>query len=69
MRMPFERLMERVAGLAPAGCELTLGELSDRWGEEPGRIADAVEALKLITLLGAAAAFEAPGRARTYISI
>lgn len=67
--MPFEKLMEYVAALPPAGSPLTLGELSARWGEPPERIADAVEALKVVSLLGVMDTFTEPGREHTYVTI
>lgn len=69
MRMPFERLMEQVANLDPENSELTLGELSARWGEPAERIMDALDAVKVLYLLGDAEAFLAPGREKTYITI
>lgn len=48
MKMPFERLMERVAALSPAEWELPLGTLAARWGEPASRIGDAIDALKVL---------------------
>lgn len=48
MRMPFERLMEYVAGLNEADWELSLGELGQRVGEPPERLADAVTAVRVM---------------------
>ena len=47
MRMPFEKLMELVAELG-RGDEVTLGELSRRWGEPVQRVADAIDAVKVL---------------------
>jgi hypothetical protein len=46
--MPFERLMEYVAGLGEADWELSLGELGQRVGEPPERLADAVMAVRVM---------------------
>ena len=48
MKMPFERLMEYVATLNDQDAELTLGELSARWGEPAGRIGDAIDAVRVM---------------------
>jgi len=45
MRMPFQKLMEQVEALGPFP-DVTMGELSERWGEEPLRIMDAVTAVR-----------------------
>ena len=45
--MPFERLMELVAALDRED-DVTFGELSRRWGEDARRIADAVDAVKVL---------------------
>ena len=47
MRMPFGRLMELVAALDREG-DVTLGELAGRWDETPQRIADAIDAVKVL---------------------
>ena len=48
MRIPFERLMESVAGLSEADAQLSLGEVAARLGEpDPGRVADAVTAVRV----------------------
>jgi hypothetical protein len=47
MRMPFGRLMELVAELGRDD-EVTLGELSRRWGEPAQRIGDAIDAVKVL---------------------
>jgi hypothetical protein len=46
--MPFERLMEYVAGLGEADWELSLGELGQRVGEPAERLADAVMAVRVM---------------------
>lgn len=43
--------MEYAAGLGEAEWELSLGELAGRVGEEPFRLADAVEAVKILRAL------------------
>jgi hypothetical protein len=49
MRMPFEKLMEHVAAVAPQDKNgVTLGQLSERWGEPPERIADAIVAVRVM---------------------
>ncbi len=48
MRMPFERLMEQVAALGGEDGALTLGALSERWGEPAGRIGDAIDAVRVM---------------------
>ena len=46
--MPFARLMEQVAALSGEDWKLSLGALSERWGEPAARIADAIDALKVL---------------------
>ncbi len=46
--MPFERLMEQVASLSPADRELPMGVLAARWGEPSERIADAIDAVRVL---------------------
>lgn len=46
--MPFERLMEYAAGLSEEDRQLTLGELAARVSEDPARLADAVDALRVL---------------------
>jgi hypothetical protein len=46
--MPFERLMENVAGLSEEDQARPLGDLSRRWGEPPERIMDAADALRVL---------------------
>lgn len=46
--MPFEKLMELVAGLARED-GVTFGELSRRWGEPAERIMDAVDAVRVLS--------------------
>lgn len=56
--MPFEKLMEHVAALGDDGDRaLTMGQLSERWGEPAERIVDAVDAVRVLR------------GERTYISI
>lgn len=45
--MPFQKLMEQVEALGPFP-DVTMGELSERWGEEPLRIMDAVTAVRVL---------------------
>jgi hypothetical protein len=45
MRMPFARLMELVRKVDG---RITLGELSQHWGEPVSRIADAIDANKVV---------------------
>ena len=48
MRIPFERLMEAVAGLSDTGAQTSLGELAERLGEpDPWRVADAIDAVRV----------------------
>jgi hypothetical protein len=47
MRMPFGKLMELVAELGRDD-EVTLGELSRRWGEPAQRVGDAIDAVKVL---------------------
>ena len=47
--MPFEKLMEHVATLSEADAELTLGALSERWGEPAARIGDAIDAVRVLS--------------------
>lgn len=46
--MPFERLMEEVAALPEEDWGKPMGELAGRWGEPAERIADAINALKVL---------------------
>ena len=46
--MPFERLMEYAAGLGEDDWELSLGELAARVGEPAERLADAVDAVRVM---------------------
>jgi hypothetical protein len=46
--MPFERLMQQVAALPEQDRDLTMGVLSQRWGEPASRIGDAIDALKVL---------------------
>lgn len=48
MRTPFGKLMELVSSLTDEDKALTLGELGRRWDEEPRRIADAIDAMKVV---------------------
>ena len=48
MKMPFEKLMEHLAALSDEDEELTLGELSKRWGEPAARIGDAIDAVRVM---------------------
>jgi len=48
VRMPFEKLMEHVAAIAPQDRNVTVGELSRRWGEPAERIMDAVSAVRVM---------------------
>ena len=47
MRMPFEKLMERVAGVGPEEKALPLGVFAERWGEPVERIMDAIDAVRV----------------------
>jgi hypothetical protein len=47
VKMPFEKLMELVSDLPAADHQLTLGQLSERWGEPATRIADAIDAVRV----------------------
>jgi hypothetical protein len=46
--MPFEKLMERAAALGDEDRALTMGQLSERWGEPAERIMDAVDAVRVL---------------------
>jgi hypothetical protein len=46
--MSFERLMENVATLSEEDWGKPMGELAKRWGEPVERIADAIDALKVL---------------------
>jgi hypothetical protein len=48
MRTPFAKLMELVSSLSGEDEDLTLGELSARWHEDSHRIADAIDAMKVV---------------------
>lgn len=48
MKMPFERLMEYVAGLSDEDKELPIGRLAERWGEPAERIMDAMNAVRVM---------------------
>lgn len=48
MRVPFEKLMEAVAGLSEADAQMSMGELAGRLGEpDPWRVADAATAVRV----------------------
>ena len=47
MKMPFEVLMEHVSAL-DRDDNVTLGELSERWGEPASRIGDAIDAVRVL---------------------
>ncbi len=48
MRMPFEKLTELVRDLSEEDMDLPMGKLAERWGEPAARIADAMDALKML---------------------
>jgi hypothetical protein len=48
MRMPFEKLMERVAAIGPEERDLPLGVFAERWGEPAERITDAIDAMRVM---------------------
>ena len=48
MRMPFEQLVEQVTALPEEDWNLPLGDLAARWGEPTLRIADAIDAMRLM---------------------
>ena len=48
MKMPFEVLMEHVAALTDEDKELPMGKLAERWGEPASRIADAIDAVRVM---------------------
>jgi len=48
MKMPFEKLMEYVAVLGDEDAALPMGKLAERWGEPVQRIADAVDAVRVM---------------------
>ena len=49
MRMPFEALMEHVAALSEEDWALPMGKLAERWGEPASRIADAIDAVRVMS--------------------
>ena len=48
MKMPFERLMELAAALSDEDADLPMGKLAERWGEPVQRIADAIDAVRVM---------------------
>ena len=48
MRMPFEKLMELVAGLSDQEAAQPMGVIAGRWGETVERTADAVDAVRVM---------------------
>jgi len=48
VKMPFERLMEEVAALGDEDKALPMGRLAERWGEPVQRIADAIDAVRVM---------------------
>lgn len=48
MRTPFERLMEQVAAMSEEDANLPMGKLAERWGEPTLRIADAIDAVRVL---------------------
>lgn len=46
--MPFQKLMELVAGLDDEDAQMTLGQLGDLWGENASRIGDAIDAVRVL---------------------
>ena len=46
--MPFERLMEEVAALSEEDWNKPMGELARRWGGPVERVADAIDALRVL---------------------
>lgn len=46
--MPFEKLMEYVAGLGDEDRTLPMGRLAERWGEPVRRIGDAIDAVRVM---------------------
>jgi hypothetical protein len=46
--MPFEMLMEYVAGLGEADWDEPMGELAERVGEKAARLADAITAVRVM---------------------
>ena len=48
MRMPFQRLMELVDGLSDEQKQLPMGALADAWNEPTSRIADAIDAVRVM---------------------
>lgn len=48
MRMPFERLMEYVAGLGPEDAEKSMGELAAYIEEPVERVTDAIMAVRVM---------------------
>ncbi len=48
MRMPFEKLMEYVQSLSPQDKDKPMGELAQAVGEDAARLADAVNAVRVL---------------------
>jgi hypothetical protein len=46
--MPFGKLVELVAAALEREGDVTLGELSRRWGEPSERIGDAIDTVKVL---------------------
>jgi len=59
--MPFEKLMEHVAALGEDD-NITLGDLSERWGEPAGRIGDAIDAVRVLSGERTYITFDVPAR-------
>lgn len=49
MRVPFPRLVEQVAALSAEDQDLPMGKLAERFGVTTERLADAVDALKMLS--------------------
>lgn len=48
MKIPFQRLMELLDALPEEDWQLPMGVLAERWGEPVSRIADAIDALRVL---------------------
>lgn len=46
--MPFQKLMELVAAIPEADRQLPMGDLAARWREPTERIADAIDAVRVL---------------------
>lgn len=48
MMRPFAKLMEMVEDEIASDADQTIGQLAKKWGEEPRRVMDAIDANKVV---------------------